>query len=144
MELDEPSAPFVPMEDNRPKVEEPPPVRLVAVEDCRLAAAAGLEWELDAFYVGLLGFERDLSETGIVYRAENHRLRFEILERMRPREDFRALGITVPSLGALVQRLIELEIEFVRQHGLMAGLDCLLMSDPAGNPLEVGEHRAVF
>ncbi|MGD1275877.1 MAG: hypothetical protein ABR964_01480 [Tepidisphaeraceae bacterium] len=144
MELDEPSAPFVPMEDRRPRLEEPLPVRLVAVADCRLTATAGLEWELDDFYLGLLGFERDLAETTIVYRADNHRLRFEILERMRHREDLRALGITVPSLGELAQRLIESEIEFVHQRGLVPGMNSLLMSDPAGNPLEVGEHRAVF
>jgi len=144
MELDQPSTPFVPIEDKRPRVEEPLPVRLVAVEDCRLAAAAGLEWELDDFYIRLLGFERDWAETEIVYRADNHCLRFEILERMREREDLRALGITVPSLGELVLRLIESEIEFVRQRGLVPGMDCLLISDPAGNPLQVSEFRTVM
>jgi hypothetical protein len=38
---------------------EPLPVRLIAVADVRLPATAGFEHELDAFYVGLLGFERE-------------------------------------------------------------------------------------
>lgn len=44
--------------DRRRRMREPPPVRLVAVADARLSASAGLEPDLDAFYVGLLEFER--------------------------------------------------------------------------------------
>jgi hypothetical protein len=128
---------FEPIEDKRPKIEEPPPVRLVAVEDCSLSAAAGLERDLDAFYVGLLGFEREEDGGGIVYRAENFRLRIAVIERPQPREDYHPLGIVVPSLFDLMQRLADAEIEFVRQRGLMPGVESLLLSDPAGNPLEI-------
>jgi hypothetical protein len=51
------SSPAAP--DRRPRVPEPLPVRLVAVDDVRLPATAGLERELDAFYVDLLGFARE-------------------------------------------------------------------------------------
>jgi hypothetical protein len=45
--------------DRRRRMPEPLPVRLVSVADVRLPATAGLERQLDAFYVGLLGFERE-------------------------------------------------------------------------------------
>jgi hypothetical protein len=45
--------------DPRPRMPEPLPVRLIAVANVRLQATAGLELQLDAFYVGVLGFERD-------------------------------------------------------------------------------------
>src|SRR5688572_7744007 len=44
--------------DRRPRMPEPLPVRVLAVEDVRLPATAGLEPQLDDFYVGLFGFER--------------------------------------------------------------------------------------
>jgi catechol 2,3-dioxygenase-like lactoylglutathione lyase family enzyme len=60
IELDEVSedgaAPGPP--DPRPLMPEPLPVRLVAVADVRLAAPAGVERALDAFYVDLLGCVR--------------------------------------------------------------------------------------
>src|SRR4026208_1292462 len=49
-----PRAPHAP----RARRPGPLPVKLLAVEDVRLPATAGLESQLDAFYVGLLGFER--------------------------------------------------------------------------------------
>src|SRR5688500_10561026 len=49
---------FRPVADRRPRVPEPLPVKLLVVSDPRLPAGAGLERRLDAFYVGLLGFER--------------------------------------------------------------------------------------
>jgi hypothetical protein len=127
--------------DRRPKMEEPPPVRLVAVEDCQLWAAAGLERELDEFYVGLLNFERQEAENEIIYRAENLRLRVGVLECPLPREDYRPLALAVDSLGALVGRLNDAKIEFVHHYGLTPGHDNLLVSDPAGNPVEIIESR---
>jgi hypothetical protein len=128
-------------EDGRPKMEPPPPVRLVAVEDCQLWAAAGLETQLDEFYVGLLNFEREQAEHEIVYRAENLRVRIAVLERPAPREDYRPLGLSVESLRELVQRLNDAKIEYVQHYGLMPGQDNLLLSDPAGNPVEICESR---
>jgi hypothetical protein len=65
--------------DARPRVPEPLPVRLTAIEDVRLPAPAGVETELDAFYVGILEFQRVEGE--LTYRADNFDLRFEILEQ---------------------------------------------------------------
>lgn len=46
------------VDDARPRMPEPLPVRLVSVDDVRLPASAGVEVLLNAFYVELLGFER--------------------------------------------------------------------------------------
>jgi hypothetical protein len=132
------------VDDKRPKIEEPPPVRLVAVEDCQVWAAAGLERELDEFYVGLLNFERESAENEIVYRAENLRVRVAVLECPLPREDYRPLALAVESLGNLVGRLNDAKIEFVHHYGLAPGQDNLLVSDPAGNPVEISESRIAF
>jgi hypothetical protein len=139
IEVDPATTSFEHVEDKRPRVPEPPPVRLVAVEDCNLLAVAGIETDLDAFYVGLLGFEREAADGLIVYRAENFRLRFAIVECPESREDYRPLGIATPSLAELAQRFTDAEIEFVRQRGLTPGVEFLLLSDPAGNPLEISE-----
>ncbi len=130
--------------DSRPRIEEPPPVRLVAIDDCQLWAVAGLERELDAFYVGLLNFERQPAENEIIYRAENLRVRVGVLECPLSREDYRPLALAVESLGALVGRLNEAKIEFVHHYGLTPGQDNLLVSDPAGNPVEITETRIAF
>src|SRR3954454_9604123 len=57
--LDPAGGESLPELDRRRRMPEPLPVRLVAVADVRLPATAGLERELDAFYVDLLGFERE-------------------------------------------------------------------------------------
>ncbi len=113
----------------------------MAVEDCQLWAAAGLERQLDEFYVGLLNFERQQAENEIIYRAENLRLKVAVLECPIPREDYRPLAVAVDSLGDLVGRLHEAKIEFVHHYGLTPGHDNLLVSDPAGNPVEISETR---
>jgi hypothetical protein len=133
-------------EDRRPKIEQPPPVRLVAIDDCMLWAPAGLERQLDEFYVELLKFEREEIAAGtvgheLIYRAENFRVRIQILERPATREDFRPLALVVESLNELAGRLIEAEIEHLRERGIVPGHDNLLLSDPAGNPVIIGEFR---
>jgi len=146
IELDPASGVFEVDEDRRPKLEQPPPVRLVSIEDCQLWAPAGLERLLDEFYTGLLDFQRqdpepDESGHELIYRAENFRLRIQVLERPLPREDFRPLAVAVPSLNDLARRLAEAKIEYERQLGLVPGEDNLLFNDPAGNPVTVGEYR---
>jgi len=66
------------------------------------------------------------------------------VERPVSREDFRPLTLVVESVNDLARRLTELEIEFQRQRGLVPGLDSLLLSDPAGNPVSVGEYRVAI
>jgi hypothetical protein len=169
---------FRPTADRRPIIPEPPPVRLVTVDDAVLIAAPGQERALDAFYVGVLRFEREdappparqLVEPvlgpdaprvppvrvvrplprlhadaiqGAVYRAENARVSFQVHEPLIERDSLRALKVEVPSLAGLAGQLEQREIEFTRQKGLYPGHESLLLSDPAGNWLEVSENRPI-
>src|SRR5262245_5228839 len=101
LELDPSRRDFRAPTDSRPHMPEPPPVRLVAVEDVHLPAAAGREVELDAFYGGVLFFQREPADQGIVYKSETFRLRFDVLEPPIQRDDYRAALIDVPSLPDL-------------------------------------------
>jgi hypothetical protein len=143
MELEDAFVEFEPQIDRRRKVPEPPPVQLLAVADVALPGIAGLEKELDAFYVELLRLERDAATHEIVYRAENFRLRFDVHECPQPREDMRAIGIAVPSLAEMVGKLTDLEVELIRQRGITPAQDTLLLRDPAGNWIELSEMRRV-
>jgi hypothetical protein len=140
----EPSSGFEPITDRRPRMDEPLPVKLVAVEDVRLLAAGGLEAELDAFYVGLWQFQRDVAEPGVVYRADNFRLRFKVVtEGQVERDSLRPQGIEVTSLAEAEEKMIEEEMEYIRQRGLTPGQRSLLVLDPAGNWIEIFEHRPI-
>lgn len=138
MEL-EPSTDFEPLIDRRPKMDEPPPVRLVTVADPRLPASAGSEPALDAFYVDLLGFVR-LPTNCLGYRAQNFILYFDLVDGLIERASLRMLGIEVPSLGEAMRKLTEAEIPFLHQRGLTAGQHSLQLQDPAGNWLELTDH----
>lgn len=147
IELDLPSDAFEVGEDRRSRIEEPPPVRLISIDDCMLWAPAGLERQLDEFYVGLLKLEREEipgDEQELVYRAENFRVRIQVLERPVQREDFRPLTLVVDSINDLARRLTHAEIDYHRPRGLVPGLDNLLLSDPAGNPVSIGEYRVAI
>jgi hypothetical protein len=141
MELEETTGEFQPAHDLRPRIPEPLPVRLVAVEDVRLPAPPDVESKLDAFYVGLLEFERIAG--GLTYRAENFLLRFEVRPTPVVHESMRPLGVEVISLGETEKKLIAIEMEYVRQRGTTPGLDSLLVLDPAGNWVEIVEYRPV-
>ena len=123
---------------------EPPPVRLVAVEDVVLPAPAGIERELDDLYVGLLRFEREAGPGGAVYRADNVRLRMIVQEPMPQRTTLRAVQIEVPLLADLELKLTEEKMEYERVRGITPGSEVLLFRDPAGNLVEVSEIRRVL
>ena len=135
--------PIVP--DALPRVAELPPVRLVAVEDVRLLAPPGVEAALDGFYVGLWQLRREPHASEVVYRAENVRLRFTVVEGVPPveRDAVRPQGIVVPSLRDAERLLARAEIAYERQRGLMLGLYTILCRDPAGNWVELVELRKV-
>ena len=142
MDLEEGNPDFQPAVDRRPRIPEPLPVRLVAVEDVRLPAPADLDDELDALYVGMLKFERVPGE--LAYRADNFILRFEILsEQPVVHESLRPLGIDVMSLAEVERMLIDAEIEYTRQRGVTPGRETLLLLDPAGNWLDIGQIRLI-
>jgi len=149
IELDQPAESFETEEDRRRKIEEPPPVRLVSIDDCFLWAPAGLEKQLDEFYVDLLKFEReetpaDAAVHELVYRAENFRVRIEVVERPLAREDFRPLTLVVELINDLAHRLTEANVDYHRQRGLVPGQDDIFLNDPAGNPVLVGEYRVAI
>ena len=141
LELPPSSIDFKPVQDDRPLIPGPPPVRLVAVDDMRLESSTGLEAKLDAFYVELLQFERDEKEESIVYRAENFRIRFELIERRVDREDFRMIGIEIKSLDDTAKKLRDAEIEFARERGLNPGQERFLLKDPAGNWIALSQTK---
>src|SRR3954463_14727759 len=143
LELIEPTGDFRVRPDRRPRMEEPLPVKLVTVDDAALLTAAGLERALDAFYVGLLGFVRTGSPHDLSYRAENFDLHFRVEEPPVRRDTLRALGVEVQSLATIEQRLIDGQIEYTWQKGLMPGHQSIAVLDPAGNWLELTESRAV-
>jgi hypothetical protein len=140
-----PSQPFAPRPDKRPLIPEPLPVKLVAVDDVHLPAAAGRELELDAFYVGLLQFQRDADQLeSLIYHAENFRLCFDVLEPPIERQDLRPIGIEVPSLADAERKLIEAELEYIRQRGVQPGQQEILLLDPAGNWVALTEARGIM
>jgi hypothetical protein len=128
---------FVPQQDRRPLLPEPPPVYLELVADAHLPAINGSEKALDDFYIGLLEFERDEKSHGLVYKAENFRLIFDLSETPAARPDFRLLGIIVKSLPILAEKLREAQIEFTEQRGLAPSEHCLILQDPVGNWLRI-------
>jgi len=138
IELEESSG-LVPVADVRPRMDEPPPVSLIAVEDVRRCTLPGLSDALDRFYCGLWLFER---ESDLVYRAENFRLRFTIVADQKPieRDSVRPMGVVVPSLRDAELKLANAEIAYDRQRGLMPGQYSLLVMDPAGNWVELFEN----
>jgi len=153
--------------DPRPSMPEPPPVRLMAVDDVRLPAASGVEKALDSFYVMLLGFEREdvvvkrptprialpagpraresepsaEAPSGPVYRSENFRLRFQMVEPPVAHPSLRPQGIEVRSISEAEAKLTEAEIEYSRERALVPGQESLLLRDPAGNWLALTESR---
>ena len=150
MELEPATGQFKPVADRRPRVPEPLPVKLVAVADAHLPAAAGLERKLDAFYVGLFGFERTAGAAGagesteaIAYRADNFTLHIDVHEPPVKRIDLRPLAVEVPSLGALEEKLVEAEAEYERHRGLLPGEAAIVLLDPAGNWVEAVEMKTV-
>jgi hypothetical protein len=143
MDLEPSTRPFTPQPDRRPRVPEPLPVRLVTIDDARVVAAAALERQLDAFYVGLLGFARDADDERIAYRADNFTLHVDVREPPVRRDDVRPLGVEVPSLADLELKLIEQQIDYTRQRGLLPGEESIVLTDPGGNWLTVVDRRAV-
>jgi hypothetical protein len=135
IELEESSG-LIPAADLRPRMEEPPPVRLVAIDDVRLVTPPGKSAELHRFYVELWQFT---AESELVFRAENFRLRFEAISDQKPieRDGVRPIGIEVRSLRDAELKLAQAQIDYIRQRGLLPGQMSLLTQDPAGNWIEL-------
>jgi hypothetical protein len=146
VELEESNVEFKPVHDQRPTMPQPLPVWLVAVNDLAVSAPAGIEIEMDQFYVDLLKFEREPTAADppqIIYRADNFRLHLSIVEPPLHRVDPRPIGIDVPSLSLLERALIDRELEYQKLRGTVPGQLWLLLQDPAGNWVQLGEVRPV-
>ncbi len=143
MELEQPNPDFKPVVDKRPLIPEPLPVKLVAVDDVRLPTNAGLDKQLDHFYVELLKFEKDTEATQLAYRADNFRLKFDMVEGLIERETMRAQEIEIPSLQQMEHTIVDEEIEYERHKGVDAGRDGLLLRDPAGNWIFLVEMKVI-
>ena len=87
-------------------------------------------------------FEREHIQTKNIYRAENLRLHVTLTDD-QPDRDLRPLGIEVACLADVQQGLIEREMEFEVQKGLLPGQRTLLLLDPAGNWVAISEAPAV-
>jgi hypothetical protein len=128
--------------DLRRPMFEPPPVRVVAIDDVHLPAAVGRELDLEAFYVGVLRFTLTRSDGGaLAFAAENVTLVFDLAEPPVDYENLSPTMIEVPSLRALREALIEREIGFQTNHGLMPATEFVLVRDPAGNGLAIAGWR---
>ena len=128
--------------DDRPRLDEPPPVRVAAVNDVTLPAVAGLEVRLDGFYRDLLGFRR-VGRAFPAYDAENARVNFVIVETPPERDHVRPIGVQTPRYGVILETLEASGVDFEVVRGLGVGSDALLLRDPAGNWLAVSDLREV-
>ncbi len=143
MELEPSRGEFKPVVDRRRRIEEPLPVRLVAVGDVQMLGRIEREEAMDAFYVDLLEFEREEGPGAPVYRSDNFRLRFEWIEQSREETDLKPVLIEVRSLALTEVKLIEAKIEYTRQRALLAGQETLLLLDPAGNWIELAQIQPI-
>lgn len=141
MKLEKPSFKFKPRKDRRPRMEEPPPVSLEAVEHIHLAKPLVTREELVRLYVDILEFIEIAEVRTPSFRASNFAVFFD-LERSDTR-DYRPVRVVVPSLETTQARLLEQEIEHERQKGLMPGVETLVLRDADGNWVEVREQRGV-
>ncbi len=135
-----------PAADGRRRMDELPPVRLVAVDDVRMTTPTAAAAELDGFYADVLLFRREPAPAGqLTYRAENARLRLTLTDAVpsAERDGVRPQGIQVPSLVDVERLLREREVEYDRVRGLLPGLLSLLLRDPAGNWVELFESPVV-
>ena len=130
-------------QDGRPTLPEPPPVRLVAVNDVSLTAAVGMEARLDAFYVGLLRFEKESGAASPVYAAEKFRIVFTMLPALPERDSCRPLGILVWFFQDVLEHLKATGVDYDHVHELVPGQDAVLLQDPAGNWVAIGDLREV-
>lgn len=134
-------------EDTRPTLVEPPPVRLAAVADVSLPTIAGLEPQLDAFYVDLLRFARANNENtphkAPIYLAEKRAIVFHLVEAPPERDAVRPIAIQTPFYDQIIEQLEFDGVEYELVRGLVAGNDAILLRDPAGNWVAIGDWREV-
>ena len=76
-------------------------------------------------------------------RADNFLLRFRLLDPPIVHDALRPQGIEVLDLAELEKKFREAELEYTRERGITPGHETLLLLDPGGNWVEIGEIRLV-
>jgi hypothetical protein len=76
------------------------------------------------------------------YKAENFTLHYRPADNISA-EQLKFLGIEVPDLHSLTQRLLELRIPYERFVGLTPGMVYLQLIDPAGNVLHITQGHGM-
>ena len=142
MDLEPSGIEFTPKRDRRPQIPERLPVRLIALNDVTLVCGPAHEPDLDDFYASMLLFVKELGH-GIVYRSDNFRLKFEVVDGIIERDTYRPVTIEVQSLADTREKLEAREIEYTSERSLTIGHESLWLTDPAGNYVEIVEYRAV-
>jgi hypothetical protein len=142
MDLEPTGIDFTPKQDRRPYIPEPLPIRLIALSDVTLLCGPSHEPLLDDFYSSMLLFVKELGH-GIVYRADNFRLRFDVVDGIIERDGYRPVTIEVQSLADTREKLDAREIEYTREKSLTLGHESLSLTDPAGNYVEIVEFRPI-
>jgi hypothetical protein len=133
-----PDRPFRPVYDERRVMPEPPPVRLVAISDVTVIARPGHDEELIALYCDVFGMLRDDGRP-LRVRAENFSITFEPGDVPIEHSTLRPIGVEVPSLAMLEEKLIDAGIEHLRQQSVQAGQEAILILDAGGNWVEARE-----
>ena len=85
----------------------------------------------------------EAGEGELVFRADNFLLRFRLLDPPIVHDTLRPQGIEVLDLAELEKRFREAELEYTRERGITPGRETLLLVDPGGNWVEIGEIRLV-
>jgi hypothetical protein len=117
--------------------------RLLAIDDVRLTAPAGLAGQLHEFYAGFLGFtpvQPAGPETCLAFRGfprSGPRLFVTLTEVPEDRPPRRQAVILVDSLTRVADALSERHLWFQWSTGWFAHERRLLTQDPAGNWLEL-------
>lgn len=140
MELEQPGFDFKPQHDARGRMEQPLPVELEAIANVRGPLPKCALAKMDELYVDILEFA-PLGNAPAAYRAENFTLSFDLPEV--DRASYRLIRVIVRSLVTVVKKLVEAQIEYSRQKGIMPGQDALVFEDPDGNWLEVRQRRTL-
>jgi hypothetical protein len=124
--------------DDRPMLDEPPPVKVLAVRDVELQAADDELPAVAAFYAGLLGLKPLDART---FGSATVDLR--LVPPEGERDSLKPLGLQAQHYKQIVERLQMDEVDFEIVRGLVAGGDTILLRDPAGNWVGIGEWREV-
>lgn len=142
LDVEEANGEFNPVFDPRLRMAEPLPVALEAIADVHLPGSDAPAGEMDLLYVDILQFKRAVDRAELAYHANNFDLVFD--QPIQDRADCRPLRVIVQSLSATEAMLTEAKIPYTPTRSIAPGERSLLFKDPAGNWVELQEHRQLM